>query len=244
MANPSLISRKLSGIRDRAQLQAHLLSMDAHDIWRSLEHELSALEEQLGRSGDAILAATSDKVAELVGRAEKFLEQQLSGDLSLATPARSTMNAAVLPCLPSDTLNVAAQIMWEEDCGAVPVVDSAGLLLGMLTDRDLAMACYTQGKAPDRLAVALAMSKAVYSVGPDDPLSGVIEAMKRHKVRRIPVITEGGQLLGLVTIADLLRRLSGQRQASGLEPALVDALIAISEKTRPTRTVRSTVTAD
>src|SRR5450432_199982 len=133
MTNQSLLTQKLVVIRDRARLQAHLLSMDAHDVWHSLERERTVIEEQLTRNGTAIVTSTADKMSELVERAETFLEQQLIGELTLTSAARNAMTVGVLTCLTSDSLNVAAQIMWEEDCGTVPVVDSTGLLLGMLT---------------------------------------------------------------------------------------------------------------
>jgi CBS domain-containing protein len=244
MTYQAQISQKLTGIRDRARIQAHLLSMDAHDVWSAIERELTTLEEQLARSGNAIVASTSEKVSALVERAETFLEHHAGSELTLASPARRIMSAGVLTCLTNDTLNTAAQVMWDEDCGAVPVVDDTGMLLGVLTDRDLAMACYTQGKSPEQVRVASAMSKAVYSVRPDDSLAEVISAMKTHKVRRIPVVTEGGHLLGLISVSDVLRRLSAQRLVSPLEAALLDALIAVSAKSRPTRTVRAAVAAE
>jgi CBS domain-containing protein len=235
MTHESQISQKFSALRDRARLQVHLLSLDAHEIWRSLEGELSTLEEQLSKSGGSIIASTAHKVSELVQRTEAFLEHQLIGELTLASPAQTAMTVGLRTCTTTDRLNVAARIMWEEDCGAVPVVDQLdqpSLLLGIVTDRDLAMACYTQGKSPEQLSVTNAMSKLVHSVRPDAPLSEAIATMKLYKVRRIPVLTESGHLLGLISVSDLLRGIPAQRQGSALEAALVDALIAISAKSR------------
>ena len=80
------------------------------------------------------------------------------------------------------------------------------------------------------------MSKHVHSVRPDALLSEAIASMKLHKVRRIPVLTESGHLLGLISVSDLLRGIPAQRQGSALEAALVDALVAISAKsTAPDR---------
>jgi Mg/Co/Ni transporter MgtE len=76
------------------------------------------------------------------------------------------------------------------------------------------------------------MSKLVHSVRPDALLSEAIATMKLYKVRRIPVLTESGHLLGLISVSDLLRGIPAQRQGSALEAALVDALIAISAKSR------------
>jgi CBS domain-containing protein len=102
----------------------------------------------------------------------------------------------------------------------------------MLTDRDLAMACYTQGKAPAEVAVAGAMSSSIYSVRPDDSLADVIALMKLHKVRRVPVSNEAGHLLGMVSVSDVLRRLGEQRHGSPLQLAVMQALTIISAKAR------------
>ena len=77
------------------------------------------------------------------------------------------MTHAPAVCTTSDHLTRAAQIMWERDCGAVPVIDDAGKLAGIVTDRDICMAAYTQGRALHEIPVANAMSKSVFTIGPD-----------------------------------------------------------------------------
>ena len=71
------------------------------------------------------------------------------------------MTREVRTCHQHDSLNRAAQLMWENDCGAVPVVDSDLKVIGMLTDRDICMAAYTQGKRLDEIPVVTAMSRQV-----------------------------------------------------------------------------------
>jgi CBS domain-containing protein len=238
------IMKSLAAVREHAKLQAHLFSMDARELWKDLEDELFAVEDQLARNGEKAVSAAAQRATELVQRAESFLDRHALGELSLLSPASRVMTAAVVSCLPSDSLNAAAQIMWDEDCGAVPVVDAAGFLVGLITDRDLSMACYTQGRAPAQARVDSAMSRAVYSVGPSAPLSDVIALMKKYRVRRVPVVSEGGRLQGLISLADLLRHLPEQRQSSPFEAALIDAMIAISAKQRPGRTLRSVLAAE
>jgi CBS domain-containing protein len=244
MTNKSQAVQSLIAIREHARLQAHLFSMDVQERWRGLEEELAALENQLASGGEKAFASAADRASDLVRRAEMFLDRHALGELSLLSPARRVMTAAVITCLPSDSLNTAAQIMWDENCGAVPVVDERGLLVGMITDRDLSMACYTQGKSPDQASVASAMSRAVFSIGQDAPLSEVIELMKTRRIRRIPVVSQGGNLLGLVSLADLFRHLPERRQASDFEAALLNALVAISAKHRPAWSVRDAIAAE
>ena len=80
------------------------------------------------------------------------------------------MNRGVKTCGPQDSLNKAAQIMWEESCGAVPVVDEQLNPIGFLTDRDICMAAYTQGKSLDALRVETAMARKVVSCEVEDEL--------------------------------------------------------------------------
>ncbi len=113
------------------------------------------------------------------------------------------MTKEVFTCRPEDTLQVAAQILWEHDCGCVPVVTENSQVAGMITDRDICMAAYTQGKPLYDLPVSLAMSKTVISCRPEDPLAAAAEIMKANKVRRLLVVGPNRQLAGLLSINDL-----------------------------------------
>jgi len=66
-------------------------------------------------------------------------------------------------CQPHESLNRAAQLMWEGDIGCIPIVDEANRVVGMVTDRDIAMATYLQGRAPSDISVGAAMSKTVHA---------------------------------------------------------------------------------
>jgi predicted transcriptional regulator len=80
------------------------------------------------------------------------------------------MNRSVKSCRPQDSLDKAAQIMWEEPCGAVPVLDDECRPIGFLTDRDICMAAYTQGKRLDQLRVETAMARNLVSCTDGDDL--------------------------------------------------------------------------
>lgn len=113
------------------------------------------------------------------------------------------MNRDVKACYPQDPLNKAAQIMWEEPCGAVPVVDELSRPIGFLTDRDICMAAYTQGKPLQELRVETAMAKKVVACRADDDLAAAAELMRQHRTRRLPVIDRDGVLVGLLSLDDL-----------------------------------------
>ena len=113
------------------------------------------------------------------------------------------MNRNVKACHPQDSLNKAAQIMWEERCGAVPVVDENSRPTGFLTDRDICMAAYTRGEPLAALKVEQAMARKVVSCKADDDLSAAAQLMRLSRTRRLPVIATDGTLVGLLSLDDL-----------------------------------------
>lgn len=117
--------------------------------------------------------------------------------------ARDIMSHPAVTVRADDDLEVAARRMWDHDCGAVVVVNDAGKAVGMLTDRDICMAAFTQGKVLAEVPVHHAMSHYLISVGPEDPIASVEELMEANQVCRIPVVDEVGMVLGLVALNDL-----------------------------------------
>lgn len=113
------------------------------------------------------------------------------------------MNRDAKICRPRDSLNKAAQIMWDAPCGAVPVVDDHHRPVGFLTDRDICMAAYTQGKDLEQLQVETAMARKVVSCAAEDDLRSAAELMRQHRTRRLPVINRDGTLVGLLSLDDL-----------------------------------------
>jgi CBS domain-containing protein len=115
------------------------------------------------------------------------------------------MTTDVGACRPFDSVDRSAKIMWERDCGAVPVVDQEGRVIAMLTDRDICMAALTQGRALGEIHVASAMSRRLSSCRPKDDLKEAEKVMRAHQVRRLPVVDAEGKLVGLLSISDLAR---------------------------------------
>ena len=113
------------------------------------------------------------------------------------------MNRAVKACSPQDSLNKAAQVMWENVCGAVPVVDSQSRPIGFLTDRDICMAAYTQGKPIREMTVEGAMARKVVCCKVSDELDYAMNLMGENHVRRLPVIGLDGKLAGVLSLDDL-----------------------------------------
>jgi CBS domain-containing protein len=116
------------------------------------------------------------------------------------------MSRPVETCRLQDSLNLAAQRMWDHDCGSVPVVDDNGIPLGMVTDRDICMAAYTQGKPLSAIAVSTAMSHAIYTCAPTDSVAAAEKLMAAKQVRRLPVVDKDGRLVGLLSLHDIATR--------------------------------------
>jgi CBS domain-containing protein len=130
---------------------------------------------------------------------------------------------------PGDDLDGAARILWENDCGCVPVIDDASRVLGMLTDRDICMAAYFQGRPLREIEVRTAMSKSVYSAKPEDALVSAEGMMQARQVRRLPVVDAAGMLAGLLSLNDLARAAARERQGRGrkeMSDAEVSATLA------------------
>jgi CBS domain-containing protein len=146
-----------------------------------------------------------------------------------------TKNGAT--CLADNTLADAARVMWEQDCGFVPVVESDGSskLVGVITDRDICMAAYTRGVNLHALRVGEAMARSVQSCAPGDSLGLAEQRMSEFRVRRLPVVDDGGHLLGVLSLSDIAREARRQRRRKKREitDAEVGELLAAISEPRP-----------
>ena len=115
------------------------------------------------------------------------------------------MSAEIRACRADDALNDAAWTMWERDCGCVPVVDDDDQVIGMVTDRDIAMSALMQGLPLSRIRVATAMSTDVATVRGDQPLAEAEALMRQRQVRRLPVADGAGRLVGMLSLNDIVQ---------------------------------------
>ena len=90
---------------------------------------------------------------------------------------QQVMTMSVYSCHVNDHLGTAAKLMWEHDCGVVPVVNDDGRAIGMLTDRDICMAAFTQGRVLTDLGVQQAMSQRLVVCHPEDSVDRAEELM-------------------------------------------------------------------
>jgi CBS domain-containing protein len=114
---------------------------------------------------------------------------------------RDAMTSSPKTISPTTTAPDAARLMKSEDVGALPIVDG-DKLVGVVTDRDLAIRVLAEGKSPDT-AVSEIASKDVVTVDPDQTLEEAARLMAEHQVRRLPVVEEDGKLVGVLAQADV-----------------------------------------
>lgn len=121
----------------------------------------------------------------------------------------------VAACSVSTTLNRAARIMLEHDCGCVPVVDDMMQVVGMVTDRDACMGAFTNGRPLHKLNVGGSMSAPAVTCRADTPIETAETLMREKEIRRLPVVDDQGALLGVLSLSDVI-------QAVPLENAALD----------------------
>jgi CBS domain-containing protein len=109
---------------------------------------------------------------------------------------------------PDASVREAAQVMKREDVGIVPVVDgqSERRLVGVVTDRDIAIRCIADGKNGDCRVRDVMSTRDIATCREADDVDSIMNAMRTEKVRRIPIVDERGSLVGIVSQADILRK--------------------------------------
>lgn len=134
--------------------------------------------------------------------------------------ARDIMTKDPQCCRREDTARRAAEVMRDSDCGVIPVMDDARRVIGIITDRDLAVRAFASGKGPEtRLGDLMTPSPRVCAA--DDDLRDVERIMVEAQIRRIPIVDAGGRCIGIISQADIARAASRDGSVSEQEIALV-----------------------
>ena len=128
-------------------------------------------------------------------------------------------------CHPWDTLARACEVMRDRTTRWLAVRDSGGHAVGILTARDACLAAIARGRPLDAVPVEAAMHTDVHSCGPDDDVEDVLSAMQNYRVERMPVVDDGGKLVGDVALAALAHHVL----ARGLEGILARTLASLAE---------------
>ena len=139
---------------------------------------------------------------------------------------KDIMTTNVRKCFTSDSLATAAQLMWEHDCGCVPLLNEDARVVGMITDRDICMAAFFQGTPLSGIKVSTVMSRQLFDCTSDDDLSAAERIMREKKVRRLPVLNQDGRLVGLVSLSDIARRADDEYARGAVNRYVTDAEVA------------------
>ena len=131
------------------------------------------------------------------------------------------MTSDPVTATPELNLAAAAALMLSADCGILPVVKN-GKLCGVVTDRDLFIALGTRDRKPSSLTIGEVMSDRVFTCSPEDDVDAVLELMREHTIRRVPVAGFGGTVLGIVSMNDIVLAVGDNKGVRG--PAVVDTL--------------------
>jgi CBS-domain-containing membrane protein len=144
--------------------------------------------------------------------------------------AHEIMTRSVVTVQPDDTVERAAQLMADSNCGVLPVVDNTNRLIGMVTDRDLTVRSTARGLDPRETRVDSSMTHGSFACHANNSLKDCMRQMSRHQIRRLPIINDNNQVIGIVSQADLARY-SGAYPGRGARRAMADVLSAVSEPT-------------
>jgi CBS domain-containing protein len=145
------------------------------------------------------------------------------------------MTRKVAICGPRDTLEYAASLMWENDCGCLPVADVNGSvqLRGMITDRDICMSALFQGKSLYDMRVEDAMAKNLQTCLPGDSLTEAEHKMQNARIRRLPVVDDSGALIGIISMADLAVGAARQSNSQNRDIAAGDVAATLARICTP-----------
>lgn len=132
----------------------------------------------------------------------------------------------------TDTLDLVAKLMWEHDLGALPVVNDHNQVIGMITDRDIAMAAFTQGKRLIDIVAESSMSKSAITCSEDDEVGKALELMQKHQIHRIPVLDNSQKLVGILSFNDVALAYKARPKKDLNAESVADTIAAIC-KHRP-----------
>jgi CBS domain-containing protein len=143
---------------------------------------------------------------------------------------KDIMTTDVRTCTPAASVADAAHLMWDGDCGILPVVGD-GRLAGVVTDRDLFIALATRNAPAAELHVGDVATTKVVTCSPEDDVQTALASMKEARVRRLPVVGFGGAVLGILSMNDIVRAAGSDKAIRNRQ--VLETLQAICAHHRP-----------
>jgi len=148
--------------------------------------------------------------------------------------AAELMSRNVVTVYPEDRVGYAARLMRDYDCGALPVIDQEGRLIGIVTDRDISMRLVANEADTYNTKVADCMTDGAFACHAEDSVRECMRQMSRHRIRRLPIINDWGHVVGIISQGDLARH-AGNYPGRGERRAIADVVCAVSEPRRAAR---------
>jgi CBS-domain-containing membrane protein len=143
----------------------------------------------------------------------------------------------------TESLADAAKLMWQNDCGILPVIKDGLKVVGMVTDRDICMGTAMKDSNPSGISVEEVMTGKVYAATPDEDVEQALQTMKEHKVRRLPVVNPEGELAGILSMNDIVLKAKGSNGKAQINYAdVVETYQAICQHTLPMTTAAAATT--
>jgi predicted transcriptional regulator len=141
--------------------------------------------------------------------------------------ARDLMTATVVTARPEDSVARAARLICETDCGALPVVDGSGRLIGIITNSDITTKLIARGVNIAHAQVSDCMTEQAFACPADNSIETCLRAMSWHQIKRIPIVDHDHKVIGIICRRDLARYVC--EHAGGSVPlAIADVLWALA----------------
>ena len=137
---------------------------------------------------------------------------------------KEVMSTNPKACTLTDNLSAAAGLMWEHDCGILPVVVEEGKVVGLITDRDICMAANMKARQLADIVVADVISGDIYACKPDEDIRSALKTMQENKVRRLPVIAADGTLQGILSMNDVVLKADEPKEKKAPELSYGDVV--------------------
>jgi CBS domain-containing protein len=121
-------------------------------------------------------------------------------------------------CLPTDLVTKAAELMKSEHIGSIPVIENEQTkkLVGIVTDRDLALRIVAEGLDAKSTKVETVMTRKMVTCHADDDLQKAMDAMSKNQLRRIPIVDEDNKIIGIIVQADVAARVDHPKKTAAM----------------------------
>jgi CBS domain-containing protein len=140
---------------------------------------------------------------------------------------KNVMVSPAISCRPETNLGVAAEMLWRQNCGILPITNIQDRVIGVVTDRDMFIALATRNRLAGELTLGEITSGQVYSCKPEDDIHHALATMAKHGVRRLPVLDEDGKIVGMVSMDDVVKETQMGDRAELTSREVVHALQGI-----------------